>query len=195
MQHVTTQLKSYGDLRLNVTDGSGSACQWFNFTSKIFSRFHFVFQGWSFPTNLLPPAPITDQIGENILQFLSFFLTSDRKGQIILFSSNSFFLFVELFVDLDPLGDKAQQVEISQEAGGVVEHPRLAVVVAVVGTAAVVSTQQLQWRLWLRLRLWLTSAGGWWRWSREPDRPRLRLPRWSRRRPGLLCSPLASLQW
>ena len=58
-------------------------------------------------------------------------------------SSNSFFLFVELFVDLDPLGDQTQQVEISQEAGGLVEHPGLAVVVAVVGIAAVVSRQQL----------------------------------------------------
>ena len=67
-------------------------------------------------------------------------MTSDRKGQIILFSSNSFFIFVELFVDLDPLGDEAQQVEISHEAGGVMEHPGLAVVVAVVSIAAVVST-------------------------------------------------------
>ena len=57
-----------------------------------------------------------------------------------MFSSNSFFIFVELFVDLDPLGDEAQQVEISHEAGGVMEHPGLAVVVAVVGIAAVVST-------------------------------------------------------
>ena len=57
-------------------------------------------------------------------------------------SSNSFFLFVELFVDLDPLGDQTQQVEISQEAGGLVKHPGLAVVVAVVGIAAVVSRQQ-----------------------------------------------------
>ena len=56
-----------------------------------------------------------------------------------MFSSNSIFLFVELFVELHPLGDEAQQVEISQEAGGVVEHPGLAVVVAVVGIAAVVS--------------------------------------------------------
>ena len=54
-------------------------------------------------------------------------------------SSNSFFLFVELFVDLDPLGDQTQKVEISQETGGLVEHPGLAVVVAVVGIAAVVS--------------------------------------------------------
>ena len=54
-------------------------------------------------------------------------------------SSNSFFLFVELFVDLNPLGDEAQQVEISHEVGGVMEHPGLAVVVAVVGVAAIVS--------------------------------------------------------
>ena len=60
-----------------------------------------------------------------------------------MFSSNSFFLFVELLVELHPLGDEAQQVEISQEVGGVVEHPGLAVVVAVVGIAAVVSAQQL----------------------------------------------------
>ena len=55
-----------------------------------------------------------------------------------MFSFNSFFIFVELFVDLDPLGDQAQQVEISQEAGGLVEHPGLAVVVAVVGIAVAV---------------------------------------------------------
>ena len=52
-----------------------------------------------------------------------------------MFSSNSIFLFVELFVELHPLGDEAQQVEISQEAGGLVEHLGLAVVVAVVGIA------------------------------------------------------------
>ena len=62
-----------------------------------------------------------------------------------MFSSNSFFLFVELFVDLDPLGDEAQQVEISHEAGGVMEHPGLAVVVAVVGIAAVVSITTQCW--------------------------------------------------
>ena len=55
-----------------------------------------------------------------------------------MFSSNSFFLFVELLVELHPLGDEAQQVEISQEVGGVVEHPGLAVVVAVVGIAVAV---------------------------------------------------------
>ena len=62
-----------------------------------------------------------------------------------MFSSNSFFIFVELFVDLDPLGNEAQQVEISHEAGGVMEHPGLAVVVAVVGIAAVVSTTIQCW--------------------------------------------------
>ena len=59
-----------------------------------------------------------------------------------MFSSNSIFLFVELFVELHPLGDEAQQVEISQEAGGLVEHPGLAVVVAVVGIAVAVVSRE-----------------------------------------------------
>ena len=68
-----------------------------------------------------------------------FFLASDRKWQNILISSYSFIVLVELVVDLDSLGDQAKEVEILHVAGSVVEHPGLAVVVAVVGVAAIVS--------------------------------------------------------
>ena len=57
-------------------------------------------------------------------------------------SSYSFILLVELVVDLDSLGDQAKEVEILHVAGSVVEHPGLAVVVAVVGVAAVVSRRE-----------------------------------------------------
>ena len=48
-----------------------------------------------------------------------------------MFSSCSFVLFVKLVVDLDSLGDEAQEVVVSQVAGGVLQHPGLAVVVPV----------------------------------------------------------------
>ena len=57
-------------------------------------------------------------------------------------SSYSFILLVELVVDLDGLGDEAEEVEVLHVAGGVVQHPGLAVVVAVVGVAAVVSRRE-----------------------------------------------------
>ena len=57
-------------------------------------------------------------------------------------SSYSFILLVELVVDLDGLGDQAEEVKVLHVAGGVVQHPGLAVVVAVVGVAAVVSRRE-----------------------------------------------------
>ena len=146
------------------------------------------------------PWPSSNQIWTNNsmerLEYFSifiFFLASDRKWQNILISWYSFILLVELVVDLDSLGDQAEEVEVLHVAGGVVQHPGLAVVVAVVGVAAVVSTRgnvnhkACPWS-WLP-----TSAEGWWRWSRGRDRPRLQQPRWSRRRRGEWCWQLTDL--
>ena len=56
-----------------------------------------------------------------------------------MFSSYSFVVLVELVVDLDGLRDEAEEVVVTKVAGGVVQHPSLAVVVAVaVGVATVV---------------------------------------------------------
>ena len=128
--------------------------------------------------------PITQENVGNIFPFLSFFSVWQKVTKY-LDSSYSFILLVELVVDLDGLGDQAEKVEVLHVAGGVVQHPGLAVVVAVVGVAAVVSRREnLKHYDWPCLQ---TSAGGWWRWSRGRDRPRLQQPRWSRRRPEEWC--------